>query len=148
MDIEMDMSAAYYAFDQAINSRDFEEWLKNTLNEKSKSEFYFGMGTTGEKQFLCVSSLPYTVSELNRVKNKKGYDVALVGKGVTFDSGGISLKPSNGMWDMKQDMAGSAVVAASLKAAVQQKLNLNIVGIVGLVENMPSGTASYLLHWL
>ena len=63
MDIEMDMSAAYYAFDQAINSRDFEEWLKNTLNEKSKSEFYFGMGTTGEKQFLCVSSLPYTVSE-------------------------------------------------------------------------------------
>lgn len=46
------------------------------------------------------------------------------------------------MWDMKQDMAGSAVVAASLKAAVQQKLPLNIVGVVGLVENMPSGTAT------
>ena len=86
---------------------------------------------------------PYVcIMEYNGNKNKKGYDVALVGKGVTFDSGGISLKPSNGMWDMKQDMAGSAVVAASLKAAVQQKLKLNIVGIIGLVENMPSGTAT------
>ena len=75
-------------------------------------------------------------------KKKKSVDVALVGKGVTFDSGGISIKPSNGMWDMKQDMAGSAVVVSSLKAAIQQKLNLNIVGIVGLVENMPSGTAT------
>lgn len=46
------------------------------------------------------------------------------------------------MWDMKQDMAGSAVVVASLKAAAQQKLNLNVVGIVGLVENMPSGSAT------
>ena len=85
---------------------------------------------------------PYVcIIEYNGNKKKKGYDVALVGKGVTFDTGGISLKPKKGMWDMKQDMAGSAVVAASLKAAVQQKLNLNIVGIVGLVENMPSGTA-------
>ena len=75
-------------------------------------------------------------------KKKKGYDVALVGKGVTFDSGGISIKPSQGMWDMKQDMAGSAVVVSSLKALAQQKLNLNVVGIVGLVENMPSGTAT------
>lgn len=86
---------------------------------------------------------PYVcIIEYNGNKKKKGYDVALVGKGVTFDSGGISLKPAQGMWDMKQDMAGSAVVAASLKAAAQQKLNLNIVGIVGLVENMPSGTAT------
>lgn len=75
-------------------------------------------------------------------KKSKNWDVALVGKGVTFDSGGISLKPGAGMWDMKQDMAGSAVVAASLKAAATQKLNLNVVGIVGLVENMPSGTAT------
>lgn len=75
-------------------------------------------------------------------KKKKGCDIALVGKGVTFDSGGISLKPAAGMWDMKQDMAGSAVVVASLKAAAQQKLNLNVVGIVGLVENMPSGSAT------
>ena len=75
-------------------------------------------------------------------QKKKGYDVALVGKGVTFDAGGISLKPSKGMDEMKQDMAGSAVVVASLKAAATQKLKLNLVGIVGLVENMPSGTAT------
>ena len=72
----------------------------------------------------------------------KDCDIALVGKGVTFDSGGISLKPSKSMEDMKQDMAGSAVVVASLKAAAMQNLKLNIVGIVGLVENMPSGSAS------
>lgn len=86
---------------------------------------------------------PYVcIIEYNGNKKKKGYDVALVGKGVTFDTGGISLKPARSMADMKQDMAGSAVVAASLKAAAQQKLNLNIVGIIGLVENMPSGKAT------
>jgi len=101
----------------------------------------------GLNMLLSVSkgsaNQPYVcILEYKGNKKKKGYDVALVGKGVTFDSGGISLKPSSGMGDMKQDMAGSAVVVASLKAAVQQKLNLNVVGIVGLVENMPSGTAS------
>lgn len=75
-------------------------------------------------------------------KKKKTVDAALVGKGVTFDSGGISIKPAAGMWEMKQDMAGSAVVAASLKACAQQKMPLNVVGIVGLVENMPSGSAT------
>lgn len=101
----------------------------------------------GFNMLLSVSkgsaNAPYVcLLEYKGNKKKKGYDVALVGKGVTFDSGGISLKPGSGMWDMKQDMAGSAVVVASLKAAVQQKLNLNVVGIVGLVENMPSGTAT------
>lgn len=91
-------------------------------------------GSTNDP-YVCI--LEYTGN-----KKKKSVDIALVGKGVTFDSGGISLKPGAGMWDMKQDMAGSAVVVASLKAAAQQKLNLNIVGIVGLVENMPSGTAT------
>ena len=89
------------------------------------------------------ANAPYVaVLEYHGNKSKKGYDAALVGKGVTFDSGGISLKPGAGMGDMKQDMAGSAVVAASLKAAAQQKLKLNLVGVVGLVENMPSGTAT------
>ncbi len=89
------------------------------------------------------SNPPYVcILEYKGNKHNKGWNIALVGKGVTFDAGGISLKPAAGMWDMKQDMAGSAVVAASLKAAAQQKLNLNVVGIVGLVENMPSGTAA------
>lgn len=74
--------------------------------------------------------------------HEDGYDLGLVGKGVTFDSGGISLKPANGMWDMKQDMAGAAAVVGAMKTAAMQKLPINVVAIVGLVENMPSGTAT------
>lgn len=70
------------------------------------------------------------------------FDLGLVGKGVTFDSGGISLKPGAGMWDMKQDMAGAAAVVGALKTAALQKLPLNVVGVIGLVENMPSGSAT------
>ncbi len=73
--------------------------------------------------------------------HKKAYDWGLVGKGVTFDSGGISLKSSAGMGDMKQDMTGAAVVVSSLQALALQKKEINVVGIVGLVENMPSGSA-------
>lgn len=73
---------------------------------------------------------------------KEEFDLALVGKGVTFDAGGISLKPGNGMWDMKQDMAGAAAVTGAMKVAALEKLPVNVVGIVGLVENMPSGTAT------
>ena len=70
------------------------------------------------------------------------WDLALVGKGVTFDSGGISLKPAKGMEDMKQDMTGAAVVTASLKILALQCAQKNVIGIVGLVENMPSGGAT------
>lgn len=66
---------------------------------------------------------------------------AFVGKGVTFDSGGLSIKPANRMEDMKHDMSGAAVVAGLLHAAAKTKIKANIVGILGLVENMPSGTA-------
>lgn len=75
-------------------------------------------------------------------QDKQDYDLGLVGKGVTFDSGGISLKPSASMGDMKQDMAGSAAVVGAMKTLALQKLNLNVVAVVGLVENMPSGTAT------
>ena len=67
--------------------------------------------------------------------------IALVGKGVTFDTGGISLKPSKGMGDMKYDMGGSAAVVGAMHAIASKKLKKNVVGIVGLVENMPSGSA-------
>lgn len=70
------------------------------------------------------------------------FDLGLVGKGVTFDSGGISLKPGAGMWDMKQDMAGAAAVVGAMKTAALQKIPLNVVAVVGLVENMPSGSAT------
>jgi leucyl aminopeptidase len=74
-------------------------------------------------------------------KNKKDAPLAFVGKGVTFDTGGISIKPSNNMEDMKTDMAGSAVVVGLLRNLAQRKAKINAVGVVGLVENMPSGTA-------
>ncbi|MBF0354796.1 MAG: leucyl aminopeptidase [Alphaproteobacteria bacterium] len=74
-------------------------------------------------------------------KNKNAKPVAIVGKGVTFDSGGISIKPSGGMEDMKWDMSGAAVVFGLMKALAGRKAKVNVVGIAGLVENMPSGTA-------
>ena len=67
--------------------------------------------------------------------------MALVGKGVTFDTGGISLKPGRNMGDMKYDMGGSAAVVGAMHAIADKKLKKNVVGIVGLVENMPDGKA-------
>ena len=72
---------------------------------------------------------------------KKDKPVALIGKGVTFDTGGISLKPAGGMEDMKWDMGGAGVVAGTLKALAGRKAKCNVVGVVGLVENMPDGMA-------
>ena len=71
----------------------------------------------------------------------RGRPVAFVGKGVTFDSGGISIKPSGGMEDMKWDMGGAGVVIGLMRALAGRKAKLNAVGVVGLVENMPSAKA-------
>ena len=67
--------------------------------------------------------------------------IAFVGKGVCFDTGGISLKPAKFMEDMTYDMAGSAVVVGLMKTLALRKANVNAVGVVGLVENMPDGNA-------
>ena len=67
--------------------------------------------------------------------------VAFVGKGVVFDSGGISIKQAQGMEDMKGDMAGAAAVTGLMHALAARKAKVNAVGVIGLVENMPSGTA-------
>ncbi len=66
---------------------------------------------------------------------------ALVGKGVVFDTGGISIKPAGGMEDMTMDMGGAGVVAGVMKALALRKAKANVVGLVGLVENMPDGKA-------
>jgi leucyl aminopeptidase len=68
--------------------------------------------------------------------------IALIGKGVTFDTGGINLKPSGGLEDMKIDMSGAAAVAATLVSVARLKPKFKVVGIVPIVENMPSGTAT------
>ncbi len=77
----------------------------------------------------------------NGGSNKSEKPIAFVGKGVTFDSGGISLKPGDGMHEMRYDMTGSGVVLGLMKAIALNKLPVNVVGIMALVENMPSGTA-------
>src|SRR5690349_7598178 len=77
----------------------------------------------------------------NHRKAAKGKPVAFIGKGVTFDTGGISIKPGGGMEDMKWDMAGAGTVIGLMAALAGRKAKIDAVGLVGLVENMPSGTA-------
>ncbi len=72
---------------------------------------------------------------------KTGAPVAFVGKGLTFDTGGISIKPAAGMEEMKTDMAGAATVLGVLRALAARKARVNAVGVCALAENMPSGTA-------
>jgi len=79
--------------------------------------------------------------EWNGKKKSNQKPLAFVGKGVCFDTGGISLKPSRFMEEMKYDMAGSAVVVGLLKSFALRKAKINAVGVVGLVENMPGGNA-------
>lgn len=72
---------------------------------------------------------------------KDAKPACLVGKGVTFDTGGISLKPGRNMWDMKGDMGGSAAVVGAMMAIAGRNAKANVIGVVGLVENMPDGLA-------
>jgi len=73
--------------------------------------------------------------------DKKQSPIALAGKGITFDTGGISLKQNSGMWAMKSDMAGAAAVAGTLYAAAKRKEQINLIGIMPLAENMPAADA-------
>jgi leucyl aminopeptidase len=75
----------------------------------------------------------------SKAKDKR--PIAFCGKGVTFDTGGISIKPAGGMEDMKWDMAGAGAVIGVMEALAARHAKVNAVGVVGLVENMPSGTA-------
>lgn len=74
-------------------------------------------------------------------KKASGAPLCFVGKGVTFDTGGISLKPGPGMEEMKMDMGGSAAVVGLMKSLAMRKSSANVVGLVGIVENMPAGNA-------
>jgi leucyl aminopeptidase len=73
--------------------------------------------------------------------DKTAKPLALVGKGVCFDTGGISLKQPAGMWDMKWDMAGAGAVAGTMLALARRKARANVIGLCGLVENMPDANA-------
>ena len=92
-----------------------------------------GQGSKRESRFV--------VMRWKGAKSKKAAPVAIVGKGVCFDTGGISIKPAASMEDMKGDMAGAACVVGLLHALARRKAKANVVGVIGLVENMPGGDA-------
>ncbi len=92
-----------------------------------------GQGSERESQLVVMRWMG--------AKDQEAPPLALVGKGVTFDSGGISIKPGAGMEDMKWDMAGAGAVIGAMKALAGRQAAANVVGVVGLVENMPSGSA-------
>ncbi|MGD0864437.1 MAG: leucyl aminopeptidase [Rhizomicrobium sp.] len=92
-----------------------------------------GQGSDRESQLV--------VMQWNGARAKKDAPVAFVGKGVCFDSGGLSLKTGAGMMGMKGDMGGAAAVTGTMKALAARKARVNAVGIIGLVENMPDGKA-------
>lgn len=92
-----------------------------------------GQGSERESQLVTM--------QWNGAADSKAKPICFVGKGVTFDTGGISIKPAAGMEDMKWDMGGSGVVIGLMRALAARKAKVNAVGVVGLVENMPSGAA-------
>ena len=95
-----------------------------------------GVGRGSSKESFLVTLEWYG----DKSKNKKS-PLSFVGKGVCFDTGGISLKPAKFMEEMKYDMAGSAVVAGLIQSLAIRKAKVNAIGVVGLVENMPGGNA-------
>ena len=92
-----------------------------------------GQGSVRESQIAVI--------RWNGAADKDAQPIAFVGKGVCFDTGGISLKPPEGMEDMKWDMGGAGAVAGLMVALAGRKAKVNAVGILGLVENMPDGNA-------
>ncbi|PPD44132.1 MAG: leucyl aminopeptidase, partial [Methylocystis sp.] len=108
------------------------------LDEKAMSEL-------GMRALLGVGQGSENESRLVVLRWNGGAEgaapIAFVGKGVVFDTGGISIKPAAGMEDMKGDMGGAAAVTGALYAVAARKAKANVVGILGLVENMPDGKA-------
>jgi leucyl aminopeptidase len=92
-----------------------------------------GQGSVRESQLAVI--------RWNGARDASAQPVAFIGKGVCFDTGGISLKPADGMEDMKWDMGGAAAVAGLMHVLAGRKAKVNAVGILGLVENMPDGNA-------
>jgi leucyl aminopeptidase len=140
------------------------DWVSTPSNDKGPEVLANDFASRAEKEGLTVEILdekeltrlkfgallavslgseqkPIVVVMQHRVPNAKK-TVLLVGKGITFDSGGINIKHGPAMETMKMDMAGAAAVAATLITAARLKLKVNLIGVMPLVENMPSGKAT------
>lgn len=129
-----------YLADQAIAlAAEYPDLLKVTvLDEQQMADL--GMGA-----FLAVSQgseRPGRIISIEYQSERSEAPVVLVGKGITFDTGGISLKPSAGMDEMKYDMCGAASVLGTMRALCESRLALHVVGTIAAAENMPSGKAT------
>jgi leucyl aminopeptidase len=101
-----------------------------------------GWGSARESRMVVMQWLGASGPEKEDGKKKKPKNpVCFIGKGVCFDTGGISIKPAAGMEDMKWDMAGAGTVTGLMAALAGRKAKVDAIGLIGLVENMPSGTA-------
>jgi len=97
-----------------------------------------GLGSAREGRVVIAEYAPKGAGKASGARTKK---IALVGKGVTFDSGGISIKPSLKMEDMKHDMTGAASVMGAMLLCAKRQVRARVVGVMAFTENMPSGTA-------
>ena len=129
-----------YLAAKALALANAHKTIKTTVLEEKDMQ-KLGMGsflsvTRGSEQPAKLITLEYHGAD------KKQKPVVLVGKGITFDSGGISLKPGAEMDEMKYDMCGAASVLGTLQAIAEMGLKLNVVGVIPTCENMPSGMAT------
>lgn len=140
--------------------RDLQNKPSNELTPQKFAEFVM----TYSKKFKSIKVKVYNFEQIKKMKmnglvavgkgsenspyfivmeykggSTKGKNYVLAGKGITFDSGGISLKPAQGMWEMKGDMSGAGAVISTLLAVADLQIKINLIGLIPLAENMPSG---------
>ncbi|HSW69954.1 MAG TPA: leucyl aminopeptidase [Gammaproteobacteria bacterium] len=130
---------AYLADQAKLLAKKYQSIKVKVLEERDMEKL--GMGaflavTKGSDENAKLVCLEYQGA------NKKQAPIALVGKGITFDTGGLSLKPADSMVGMKYDMCGTATVMGTFKAVAELKLPVNLVGVLAIAENMPSGHAT------
>lgn len=129
-----------YLADQALQlAQEFPELVKVTVLDEQQ------LADLGMNAFLAVSKgseRPGRVITIEYLAKTEDAPVVLVGKGVTFDTGGISLKPGLGMDEMKYDMCGAASVLGTMRALCEAKLPIHVIGAIAAAENMPSGHAT------
>ena len=127
-----------------VKAAEKEDLSFSVLDEKALKQngmgaiLAVGVGSRSKPRLLILDYNPFK----NKKSSKKKKTIVLVGKGVTFDTGGISLKPSAGLAEMKMDMSGAASVAATLITLARLKHKFRVVGVLPVVENMPSGNAT------
>lgn len=127
-----------YLADQAVSLAQTYANIQCTIIEKQEMQ-EMGMGT-----FLAVAQGSEQPPKLIDIQYKGAKDTApiiLVGKGITFDSGGLSIKPANAMDEMKYDMSGAASVLGTIKACAMLQLPINVIGLIASAENLLSGNA-------